>query len=172
MPDLPVMNEDNIVDRIIYIRGQKVMLDTDLADLYGVKTKRLNEQVKRNISRFPADFMFRLTDKEVEEVVAICDHLQKLKFSHTNPYAFTEHGAIMLASVLNTSTAIETSVFIVRAFVKMREFLFTYKELENKIKALENKQTENFSIIYTALEQLIQKESEPRKRIGYKINKT
>ena len=85
MPDLPVMNEDNIVDRIIYIRGQKVMLDTDLADLYGVKTKRLNEQVKRNISRFPADFMFRLTDKEVEEVVAICDHLQKLKFSHTNP---------------------------------------------------------------------------------------
>ena len=86
MPDLPVMNEDNIVDRIIYIRGQKVMLDTDLADLYGVKTKRLNEQVKRNISRFPADFMFRLTDKEVEEVVAICDHLQKLKFSHTNPY--------------------------------------------------------------------------------------
>ena len=85
MPDLPVMNEDNIVDRIIYVRGQKVMLDTDLADLYGVKTKRLNEQVKRNISRFPADFMFRLTDKEVEKVVAICDHLQKLKFPHTNP---------------------------------------------------------------------------------------
>jgi hypothetical protein len=96
------------------------MLDTDLARLYGVSTKRLNEQVKRNRDRFPDDFMFQLTPDEKAEVVANCDHLQRLKFSPALPYAFTEHGAIMVASVLNTSRAIEVSVYVVRAFVKLR----------------------------------------------------
>lgn len=92
------------IDRsILVIRGYRIMLDRDLADIYGVKTSRLNEQVKRNIDRFPEDFMFQLTDQEKEDVIANCDHLDKLKFSRTNPYAFTEHGTIMLASVLNTS---------------------------------------------------------------------
>jgi hypothetical protein len=92
---------------IISIRGQRVIIDADLADLYGVKTKRLNEQVKRNISRFPADFTFQLTEIEKEEVVAKCDHLKKLKFSSTLPLAFTEHGAVMAATVLSSKVAIE-----------------------------------------------------------------
>ncbi|MCD4675765.1 MAG: ORF6N domain-containing protein, partial [Desulfobacula sp.] len=87
------------IDRaILIIRGHKVMLDSDLAEIYGVKTSRLNEQVKRNKDRFPNDFMFQLTSHEKQEVIANCDHLEKLKFSRTNPYAFTEHGTIMLAN--------------------------------------------------------------------------
>ena len=97
--------EGRIEKAIFIFRGQKVMLDIDLADIYGVKTKRLNEQVKRNLSRFPTDFMFQLSDEEKLEVVANCDHLERIKFSYTNPYAFTEHGAIMLASFLNTALA-------------------------------------------------------------------
>jgi hypothetical protein len=96
---------ERIETRILLIRGRRVMLDTDLASLYRVSTKRLNEQVKRNPNRFPADFMFRLTAKEKAEVVAKCDHLGRLKFSPALPYAFTEHGAMMLASVLNTPVA-------------------------------------------------------------------
>jgi hypothetical protein len=103
------------------------MLDTDLAKLYGVPTKRLNEQVKRNRNRFPEDFVFQLSAAEKTEVVAKCDHLEGLKFSPTHPYAFTEHGAIMLAAVLNTPRAIAVSVFVVRAFVRFREILATHK---------------------------------------------
>ena len=126
------------IDRsILVIRGCRVILDSDLANIYGVKTSRLNEQVKRNIERFPEDFMFQLTDQEKENVIANCDHLNKLKYSRTNPYAFTEHGTIMLASVLNTTTAIEVSVLIVRAFVKLRQLLSTHKDLEKKILELE-----------------------------------
>ncbi len=103
--------------KILLIRGEKVMLDADLAALYGVTTKRLNEQVKRNRERFPNDFMFQLTEEEKAEVVANCDHLKRPKFSHALPYAFTEYGAIMLASVLNSPIAVQTSVLVVRAFV-------------------------------------------------------
>ena len=104
--ELPVPME-KIQQSILLIRGKRVMLDADLAQLYGVSTKRLNEQVKRNRDRFPEDFMFQLTVAEKTEVVAKCDHLAKLKYSPTHPYAFTEHGAIMLAAVLNTPRAIE-----------------------------------------------------------------
>ena len=95
----------NIETKILLIRGQKVMLDADLAELYGVETKRLNEQMRRNIERFPEDFMFRLSAKEKAEVVANCDHLAKLKYSPTLPYAFTEHGALMLGNVLKSDRA-------------------------------------------------------------------
>ena len=159
------------IDRsILVIRGYRIMLDRDLADIYGVKTSRLNEQVKRNIDRFPEDFMFQLTDQEKEDVIANCDHLDKLKFSRTNPYAFTEHGTIMLASVLNTTTAIETSVLIVRAFVKLRELLSTHKDLEKKILELESKYDEKFHLIFNAIKELMQQKSidENRPRIGYK----
>ena len=159
------------IDRsILVIRGYRIMLDRDLAGIYGVKTSRLNEQVKRNIDRFPEDFMFQLTDQEKEDVIANCDHLDKLKFSRTNPYAFTEHGTIMLASVLNTSTAIETSVLIVRAFVKLRELLSTHKDLEKKILELESKYDEKFHLIFNAIKELMQQKSidENRPRIGYK----
>ena len=105
------------------IRGRKVILDTDLAAIYSVTTKRLNEQVKRNKSRFPGDFMFQLTPAEKRELVAKCDHLTTLKFSKSLPYAFTEHGAIMVATILSTPQAVKMSVFVVRAFVRMREQL-------------------------------------------------
>ena len=133
-----------IEETILFIRGQKVILDADLAKLYSVTTKRLNQQVKRNSNRFPKDFMFQLTAEEKAEVVANCDHLSGLKFSPTLPYAFTEHGAIMAASVLNTPRAIETSIFVVKAFVKLREVLATHKDLENKLIALEKKYDKQF----------------------------
>src|SRR6478609_6546451 len=100
---------ERIERAILFIRGEKVMLDSDLAEIYGVSTKRLNEQVKRNAKRFPSDFMFQLTETEKTEVVANCDHLAKLKFSPHLPYAFTEHGALMLANVLNSERAAQTS---------------------------------------------------------------
>ncbi|MEE8057150.1 MAG: ORF6N domain-containing protein [Pseudomonadales bacterium] len=112
-----------IAAKILFIRGQKVMIDTDLAELYGVPTKRLNEQVKRNPRRFPDDFMFQLTEAEKQEVVANCDHLNKLKFSKALPFAFTEHGAIQTTNVLNSPQAAELGVYVVRAFVRLRELL-------------------------------------------------
>ena len=162
------------IDRaILFIRGHKVMLDSDLAAIYGVKTGRLNEQVKRNKDRFPNDFMFQLTNHEKQEVIANCDHLENLKFSRTNPYAFTEHGTIMLANVLSTPTAIETSVLIVRAFVKLRELLSTHKELERKILELESKYDQQFKLIFKAIRELMQQEQPDKDRpmIGYKIGK-
>src|SRR4030067_3402960 len=107
-----------VIEKKIYlIRGHKIMLDADLAVLYGVTTKRLNEQVKRNRDRLPEDFMFQLTEKEKADVVANCDHLKRLKFSPNLPYAFTEHGAIMLATVLNSPIAVHASIQVVRVFV-------------------------------------------------------
>ena len=162
------------IDRaILIIRGQKVMIDSDLAELFGVRTKRLNEQVKRNINRFPKDFMFQLTTKEKQELVANCDHLEKLKHSGTNPYAFTEHGTIMLANVLNTPTAVATSVLIVRAFVKLRELLSTHTDLEMKILDLESKYDKQFELIFKAIRALMHQEQldKNRPRIGYKIGK-
>lgn len=175
--NLEIMEKNNLIpiekiDRaILFIRGQKVMIDSDLAAIYGVKTSRLNEQVKRNKDRFPPDFMFQLTTEEKQEVIANCDHLEKLKFSRTNPYAFTEHGTIMLANVLNTPTAVETGVLIVRAFVKLREILSSHKELEGKIMELESKYDKQFKLIFEAIRELMHQEKldENRPKIGYKI---
>ena len=130
---------DQVQSKILFMRGEKVILDSDLAALYGVPTKRLNEQVKRNKERFPPEFMFQLTKTEKDEVVANCDHLQKLKFSPVLPYAFTEHGAIMAASVLNSERAVQASIYVVRAFVKLRQMLAPYKELMGKLDQLEKK---------------------------------
>ncbi|MBW1852852.1 MAG: ORF6N domain-containing protein [Deltaproteobacteria bacterium] len=141
---------------ILMIRGQKVMIDADLAKLYGVATKRLNEQIRRNRDRFPNDFMFQLTAREKSEVVANCDHLSQLKFSTVLPYAFTEYGAIMAASVLNTRRAIEASIFVVRAFVKLREMLATHKELAQKLMDLERRledHDESIGAIFEAIQQ-------------------
>ena len=173
MENKSIIPTEKIDRAILIIRGHKVMLDSDLAEIYGVKTSRLNEQVKRNKNRFPNDFMFQLTDHEKKEVIANCDHLEKLKFSRTNPYAFTEHGTIMLANVLNTPTAIETSVLIVRAFVKLREILSTHKELERKILELESKYDKQFKLIFEAIRELMQQEQLDKDRpiIGYKIRK-
>lgn len=114
-----------------------LFLDADLAHLYGVTTKRLNQQVKRNKARFPADFMIRLTQEEKNEVVAKCDHLKNIRFSPGLPHAFTEHGALMVSSILNTPTAIEIGVFIVRAFVKLRDFLADHQEIAYRVLLIE-----------------------------------
>jgi hypothetical protein len=154
---------------ILFIRSQKVILDADLAKIYDVTTKRLNQQVKRNRDRFPEDFMFQLTKEEKSEVVANCDHLSRLKFSPAVPYAFTEHGAIMAASILNTPRAIEASIFVVRAFVKLREMLATHKELERKLIAMENKYDEQFRVVFEAIRALMSPPENPRKKIGFEV---
>jgi hypothetical protein len=130
---------DQIEPLILEIRGQKVLLDSDLAHLYGVSTGALNQAVKRNRDRFPADFMFQLTAAEKQEVVTDCDHLSSLKFSHRLPYAFTEHGTMMAAMLLNSPRAVEVSVFVVRAFVKLRQLALAHKELAAKLDQLEKK---------------------------------
>jgi hypothetical protein len=128
-----------IEGRILVIRGLKAMVDADLAELYGVSTKALNQAVKRNARRFPQDFMFQLTQAEKLEVVTNCDHLAKLKFSKSLPLAFTEHGAIQVANVLNSEQAIDMGVYVVRAFVHLREMTTTNKELALRLDDLETK---------------------------------
>lgn len=121
------------------------MIDADLAALYNVSTKRLNQQVKRNAGRFPKDFVFQMSRTERDEVVANCDHLRRLKFSPTMPFAFTEHGALMAASVLNTSRAVEVSLYVVRAFVELREALASHKELARRLDELESRLERNLA---------------------------
>jgi ORF6N domain len=143
---------------ILSIRNERVILDADLALLYGVTTKRLNEQVKRNQNRFPEDFMFQLTKTEKDEVVANCDHLQNLKFSRTRPYAFTEHGAIMAANILNSDRAVEASVQIVRAFVRLRNLVSTHKEIAAQLAKLEShlaQHDDEIEVIFAAIRGLM-----------------
>ena len=164
-----------IEQRILMIRGEKIIIDADLAEFYGVPTKRLNEQVKRNKDRFPEDFRFQLNADEKSEVVAKCDHLEKLKFSRVLPYAFTEHGAIMAASVLNSPQAAEISIFIVRAFVKLRQAISEHKELSRKISQIEQHLSghdEQINAIIKTIKQLIQPAPVPKKRrIGFDTEK-
>lgn len=146
------------------------MLDADLAELYDVPTKRLNEQVKRNIERFPSDFMFQLTTNEKAEVVANCDHLGKLKFSPSLPYAFTEHGALMLGNVLKSSRAVEVSLLVVRTFVQIREMLSTHKELAIKLEELERKVSSHDQAIaglIDAIRQLMTPPAQKKHGIGF-----
>lgn len=168
------MNESNAIipterlDRsILVIRGVKVMIDADLAELYGVPTKRLNEQVKRNLDRFPADFMFQLNEEEKKQVVANCDHLQRLKYAATLPYAFTEHGAVMLASVLNSPVAVQASIQVVRAFVRIRQLLATNTDLSRRLTALEKKYDTRFKAVFDAIKQLMREDDKPRRKIGF-----
>ena len=136
-----------IESRIVVLRGLRLMIDADLAALYGVTTKRLNEQVKRNADRFPGDFMFKLNPDEKAEVVANCDHLAKLKFSKVLPYAFTEHGAIQAANVLASPQAVEMGIFVVRAFVRMRELAAVHADLAKRLAELEQK-TEGLALTH------------------------
>jgi hypothetical protein len=162
---------EHIERSILLIRGQRVMLDADLAGLYGVSTKRVNEQVRRNRDRFPGDFMFQLTTNEKAEVVANCDHLSKLRFSPVLPNAFTEHGAIMAASVLNTRRAIQVSVFVVRAFVKLREIISQHKDLGRRLDELEKKYDAQFKVVFDAIRQLMAppEQKTPKRRIGFVV---
>lgn len=162
---------ETIEHKILLIRGHKVLIDADLATLYGVTTKRLNEQVKRNKDRFPNDFMFQLTVDEKHQVVAICDHLANLKYSRTNPYVFTEHGAIMAASVLSTKRAVDISILVVRTFVKLRTMLASDKELRHKLRKIETKITDHDELIQAlakAIRQLMHpSKSKSSRTIGF-----
>lgn len=135
--------------RILVIRDVRVMIDADLAALYGVPTRRLNEQVKRNADRFPADFMFQLTPGEKAGVIANCDHLQKLKFSKALPLAFTEFGAIQASNVLATPQAVEMGIYVVRAFVRLREMAASHADLAQRLDELEQK-TEGLALSHEA----------------------
>lgn len=158
--------------RILQIRGQRVLLDADLADLYEVDTKRLNEQVKRNADRFPADFMFRLTPEEFADL--------KSQFATSSwggrrklPSAFTEHGAIMAASVLNSKRAIEMSVYVVRAFVQLRELLSSQKVLAEQVTKLErrvSRHDQSLTEIIDALRGLMGRPSPTKRGIGFTAN--
>ncbi len=165
-----------IESAILTLRGQKVVLDTDLARIYGVATKVLNQAVKRNADRFPPDFLFALTDDEKAEVVTNCDHLSKLKFSPVAPNAFTEHGAIMAATVLNSPRAVQMSVFVVRAFIKMREQLLNRSEMERRLAEIERGLMSHDAALrdlYAKIRPLLLPPPDPpSKRIGFAVGES
>ena len=157
---------------ILTLREVPVLIDTDLAKIYGVPTKRLNEQVKRNSERFPEDFGFQLTSDEKAKVVANCDHLKTLKFSKALPHAFTEHGALMAANVLSSPDAVRMSVFIIRAFIKQREALTTNQAILKRLAEIDKSLLLHDSALrdlYQKLRPLLQPPSEkPKRTIGFK----
>jgi hypothetical protein len=159
------------VDRtILTIRGERVMLDRDLAEVYGVTTKAFNQAVKRNEQRFPSDFRFRLTEEERDEVVTNCDHLQPLKYAAALPWAFTEHGVIMAATVLNSPRAVEMGVFVVRAFIRLREFARGHTEIARRLDALERKVTghdDDLREMFNALRALLAPSPRAKREIGF-----
>lgn len=157
---------------IQFLRGSPALIDADLARLFGVPTRRLNEQVKRNAERFPEDFCFQLTAEEKTEVVANCDHLKNLKFSKNLPHAFTEHGALMAANVLNSPEAVKMSVFVIRAFIKQREALAANTTILKRLAEIDKTLLLHDSALrdlYQKLLPLLQPPSDPpRRRIGFK----
>ena len=158
---------ERIERAILSIRGEKVMLDSDLAELYGVSLKRLNEQVRRNRDRFPADFLLELTLEEKAEVAAAREHLARLKYSPSLPFAFTEHGAIMAANVLKSGQAVAASVMVVRAFVRARRLLASHAELARKLEDLEQRYDAQFRQVFTAIRALMEADGAKRSRIGF-----
>ena len=158
---------ERIQRSILLIRGHKVIVDRDLAGFYGVETRVLNQAVRRNIARFPADFMFRSTKEEKEQVVTNCDHLSSLKFSPTLPYAFSEQGVAMLSSVLHSKRAVEVNIAIMRTFVKLREILATNSALRRKIEAMERRYDEQFKLVFKILSEMVMPTPKPKSQIGY-----
>lgn len=186
------MQLERVENKIYVLRGKQIMLDFDLASLYGIETRRLKEQVKRNNERFPSDFMFQLTKQEWQELIAICDNLpENIKFSPVPPFAFTQEGITMLSGVLQSPVAIQVNIGIMRAFVAMRQYVLnssnTVKELEDMKKQIKllmddveslNKDHEMYEEqiddIYLALTQLASKQeiiNKPRNPIGFDIKK-
>jgi len=161
-----------IEQQIFLIRGQRVMVDRDLAELYGVETKYLNRQVKRNKQRFPREFMFRLIKGEKDELVTNWHRFKSMKHSSVLPYVFTEHGVAMLASVLNSKRAVKICIIIIKTFVKLREILSTHKELAYKLKELGSrieKHDADIQVIFDAIRKLIAPSSaKPKSQIGFK----
>jgi len=174
------ITDEVIMNRIYSIRGQKVMIDRDLAELYGVETKQLKRQVRRNMGRFPEDFMFILTAKEYKSLRSQFGTLKRGEHSKYQPMTFTEQGVAMLSSVLNSQTAIEVNIRIIRVFSKMREMLLTHKDILLKLEQIEKnilkqhgkmKKYENdIQMIFEVLKELLNPPQEPRKRIGFRIS--
>ncbi len=160
---------ERIEKRIFVFRGHKVMLDSDLADLYGGSTKRLNEQVRRNIKRFPADFMIQLTDEEANALRSQIVTLKPGRGKHRKylPYAFTEQGVAMLSSILNSERAILVNIEIMRAFIRLRAMAFSYKELARKVEALEKNYDAQFKAVFDAIRKLMEPVERPTPRIGF-----
>jgi hypothetical protein len=159
-----------IINKIYLVRGHKVMMDEDLAEMYGVETRRLNEQVNRNIERFPKDFMFRLSKMEFENLKSQ-NATSSWGGRRKLPNVFTEHGVLMLSSVLNSSRAIQVNIHIMRIYGKLREMLLTHKDILLKIELIEKKITghdEQIEMIFAALKELLDPPQQPRKRIGFK----
>ncbi len=161
-----------IEQRIFLIRGQRVMVYRDIAELYRVETKYLNRQVKRNKQRFPREFMFRVTEVEKDELVTNWHRFESMKHSSVLPYVFTEHGVAMLASVLNSERAVKICIIIIKIFVKLRGILSTHKELAYKLKELESKtekHDEDIQAIFEAIRQLMAPlPAKPKPQIGFK----
>jgi hypothetical protein len=185
MTEQTLLPVEQIAATILTIRGQKVIIDADLARLYGVTTTRLNEQVKRNRDRFPDDFMFQLTAEEKAEVIAKCDNLAQLKFSPRPPHAFTEFGAVMAANVLNSPQAVRVSVYVVRAFVEQRALLATNAEVLLKLERMERKllaarqvlrdhedqltaHDAQLEVLVETLHELMAPPATPRREIGFR----
>ena len=168
MQDTELVSQQLIESKIFIIRSKKVMLDKDLSVLYGVETKMLKRAVKRNIERFPEDFMFQLSKEEYVELLR-CKFgtLKRGQHSKYLPYAFTENGVAMLSSVLNSKRAIQANIQIMRTFTRIREMLLTHKELKHKIDEMEKKYDYQFKIVFDAIKQLIEPPPKTRKKIGF-----
>ncbi len=162
-----------IEDKIYLLRGQRIMLDSDLAEVYGVTTKRLNEQVRRNIQRFPSDFVFQLTELEFVSLrnrSQFATSSNKHRGASYRPYAFTEHGAVMLASVLNSATAVEASIIVVRTFVKMRAMLALHQDLADRVNELEkvtDYHGQKFGVVSGLLSQIMRDPKYLKRKIGF-----
>ncbi len=172
--DLPIKSE-NVSLLIHFVRGEKVLLDFDLALLYGVEVKRLKEAVRRNMQRFPADFIFELNKAEMISLRSQFASLKRGQHQKYAPFAFTELGVAMLSSVLNSEKAIKVNIEIMRAFVQLRKFLEANRELALKIEELERTVSghdENIALIFETIRQMIEKKNEPREPVGYRIKGT
>jgi phage regulator Rha-like protein len=163
-----IIPQEVIETKIIFVRGKKVMLDKDLAKLYGVETKAINRAVKRNIDRFPDDFMFQLSREEYDELLRYqFGTLKRGQHSKYLPFAFTENGVAMLSSVLNSKRAVQVNIQIMRTFTRLREMLMTHKDLKEKIEAMEKKYDYQFKIVFDAIKQLLEPPEKTKKKIGF-----
>ena len=163
--------DELVINKIYFIREQKVMLDRDLAELYDIKPIRLREQVKRNISRFPENFMFQLNEKEVNAMVSQNAIPSRKHLGGYLPYAFTEHGVLMLANVLRSERAIQVSIRIIEIFVKIREMLLTHKDILLQLEKMEKKLTrhdDDIALIFEYLKKLLSPPQTPRNKVGFK----
>ena len=169
-----VPKPENLASLVLFLRGDKVLLDTDLASLYGVETKALNQAVARNRDRFPDDFMFRLSPEEAETVRRLRSQnvtLKRGQHSKYFPHAFTEQGVAMLSSVLRSPRAAQVNIAIMRTFVQLRRLMDTNRDLARKIEALEKRYDEQFAVVFDAIKQLIASDEaqkrQPKRRIGF-----